>query len=102
MTSSTLHFAVIGDPIAHSRSPLMHNAAFRALGMNADYTAVHVTKDALPGFLERARREFNDISVGEDDIDDAGIDDFLDEEEDDFGDDFGSEDDFGSDDFEEE
>ena len=47
MTPDTaLHFAVIGDPIAHSKSPLMHNAAFRALGMNADYTAVHVTKDA--------------------------------------------------------
>ena len=58
-----LHFAVIGDPIAHSKSPLMHNAAFRALGMNADYTAVHVTKDALPAFLERARREFSGFNV---------------------------------------
>ena len=63
MTSSTLHFAVIGDPIAHSRSPLMHNAAFRALGLDADYTAVHVTKDALPGFLERARTEFSGFNV---------------------------------------
>ena len=60
---TTLHFAVIGDPIAHSKSPLMHNAAFRALGMNADYTAVHVTKDALPGFLERARTELNGFNV---------------------------------------
>ena len=60
---ATLHFAVIGDPIAHSKSPLMHNAAFRALGMNADYTAVHVTKDALPGFLERARTELNGFNV---------------------------------------
>ena len=33
---STLHFAVIGDPIGHSRSPLMHNAAFRALGYHGD------------------------------------------------------------------
>jgi len=60
---ATLHFAVIGDPIAHSKSPLMHNAAFRALGINADYTAVHVTKDALPGFLERARTELNGFNV---------------------------------------
>ena len=60
---TSLHFAVIGDPIAHSKSPLMHNAAFRALGMNADYTAVHVTKDALPGFLERARTELNGFNV---------------------------------------
>ncbi len=49
--ATTLHFAVIGDPIAHSKSPLMHNAAFRALGMNAYYTAIHVTKYALPVFL---------------------------------------------------
>ena len=60
---TTLHFAVIGDPIAHSKSPLMHNAAFRALGIDADYTAIHVTKDALPGFLERARRELNGFNV---------------------------------------
>ena len=60
---TALHFAVIGDPIAHSKSPLMHNAAFRALGMNADYTAVHVTKDALPDFLERARTELNGFNV---------------------------------------
>ena len=60
---TALHFAVIGDPIAHSKSPLMHNAAFRALGMNADYTAVHVTKDALPDFLKRARAELNGFNV---------------------------------------
>jgi len=60
---STLHFAVIGDPIAHSRSPLMHNAAFRALGLDADYRAVHVTKDALPAFLEEARTAFRGFNI---------------------------------------
>ncbi|BBO84082.1 shikimate dehydrogenase [Desulfosarcina ovata subsp. sediminis] len=40
-------FGVIGDPIVHSLSPLMHNAAFRQTGVDAVYLAFHV-KD-LPG-----------------------------------------------------
>jgi len=60
---STLHFAVIGDPIGHSRSPLMHNAAFRALGIDADYTAVHVTREGLPEFLENARKTFAGFNI---------------------------------------
>ena len=62
-SGSTLHFAVIGDPIAHSRSPLMHNAAFRALGIDADYTAVHVTREGLPDFLNSARTAMNGFNV---------------------------------------
>jgi shikimate dehydrogenase len=34
--------AVIGDPIAHSRSPQMHNPALRARGMEAQYIRVQV------------------------------------------------------------
>lgn len=30
-------YAVVGNPIAHSRSPVMHNAGFDALGLNAVY-----------------------------------------------------------------
>jgi len=62
-SGSTLHFAVIGDPIGHSRSPLMHNAAFRALGINADYTAIHVTREGLPVFLESARTSLSGFNV---------------------------------------
>jgi shikimate dehydrogenase len=35
-------YGVIGDPIAHSLSPAMQNAAFKALGMDCYYTAFHV------------------------------------------------------------
>ena len=34
--------AVIGDPIAHSRSPQMHNPALAARGIQAQYIRVHV------------------------------------------------------------
>ena len=32
-------FAILGDPIAHSLSPAMQNAAFRALGLDAVFVA---------------------------------------------------------------
>ncbi|PTF03005.1 shikimate dehydrogenase [Staphylococcus devriesei] len=38
-----MKYAVIGDPISHSLSPIMHNANFEALGMEASYEALHVS-----------------------------------------------------------
>lgn len=35
-------YAVIGDPIAQSRSPLMHDAWFRENGIDASYIPIHV------------------------------------------------------------
>jgi shikimate dehydrogenase len=35
-------YGVIGDPIAHSLSPAMHNAAFKTLNMDCYYAAFHV------------------------------------------------------------
>jgi shikimate dehydrogenase len=43
--------AVLGSPIAHSRSPLLHRAAYDALGLDWRYDAIEVTPEALPGFL---------------------------------------------------
>ena len=38
---------ILGDPVAHSLSPRMHNAAFEALGMNWRYVAFRVPPAAL-------------------------------------------------------
>ncbi len=35
-------FGVLGDPISHSLSPVMHNAAFKSLGMDCEYHAFRV------------------------------------------------------------
>lgn len=45
-------FAVLGSPIAHSRSPLLHRAAISVLGIDADYGSFDVSEAELPGFLE--------------------------------------------------
>ncbi|MDQ7819136.1 MAG: shikimate dehydrogenase [Armatimonadota bacterium] len=45
---------VVGDPVAHSLSPAMHNAAFEALGMNWRYVAFRVDAAALADALRGA------------------------------------------------
>jgi shikimate dehydrogenase len=37
-----LRLAVIGDPVAHSKSPPMHNAALAAVGLPLRYTRLHI------------------------------------------------------------
>lgn len=46
---------VIGDPIAHSKSPLIHGFWLDALSIDADYRAVHVAVDSLAGYIDAAR-----------------------------------------------
>src|SRR5271169_4289835 len=46
-TGRTLITAVLGDPVAHSLSPAMHNAAYQALAMDRAYLAFHVKADNL-------------------------------------------------------
>ena len=40
-------YGIFGDPIEHSLSPAMHNAAFRALGMDGCYHAFRVGRNRL-------------------------------------------------------
>ncbi|MGB9923403.1 MAG: shikimate dehydrogenase family protein, partial [Methanothrix sp.] len=46
-------YAVLGDPVEHSLSPVMHNAAFREMGLQASYHAFRVginrLRDAIRG-----------------------------------------------------
>lgn len=47
---------VIGDPIAHSKSPLIHRFWLEALGMSGDYRATRVADDGLANYFT-ARRD---------------------------------------------
>lgn len=42
---------VIGDPIAHSKSPLIHGFWLDALGIDAEYRATRVTADGLTDYF---------------------------------------------------
>ncbi|HSO35085.1 MAG TPA: shikimate dehydrogenase, partial [Labilithrix sp.] len=54
--TNPLRFAVIGSPVAHSKSPAMHGAAFRALGLPHTYEKLETTAEELPGRVEALRR----------------------------------------------
>lgn len=47
ITGKTKLCCLIGDPVEHSLSPIMHNAAFKALNLNYVYVAFNVNKNRL-------------------------------------------------------
>lgn len=48
---NTRVFAILGDPVAHSLSPTMHNAAFQALGLAAAYVPLRCSDTDLPSLM---------------------------------------------------
>jgi shikimate dehydrogenase len=50
-----LVFGVIGDPVAHSRSPAMHMAAYAAAGLPHVYEPLPVRPEDLPGVVQLVR-----------------------------------------------
>jgi len=49
-------YGVVADPVGHSLSPVIHNAAFRELGINAVYVPFRVPADTLAEFMADAPR----------------------------------------------
>jgi shikimate dehydrogenase len=49
-------FTILGDPVSHSLSPAMQNAAFRALGMSAVYVPLRCSRDDLPTLIGAVTR----------------------------------------------
>ena len=46
---------IVGYPVEHSMSPAMHNAAFKALGLDAEYRMAPVEPGQLGAFIEHLR-----------------------------------------------
>lgn len=55
INAETKVFGVIGDPVSHSHSPLIHNAAFAERGINAVYLPFRVPRGELQQFLTSLR-----------------------------------------------
>jgi shikimate dehydrogenase len=56
-------FAVLGDPIEHSLSPAIHQAAYQTLGLDWTYQKVHVHAGDLASFVSNEGSEFDGFSV---------------------------------------
>ena len=52
ITGHTQLTGLLGSPVAHSISPLMHNEAFQRLGLDYAYLCFDVGEDTLPQAVE--------------------------------------------------
>ena len=57
-----IRLGVFGDPVAHSLSPQMHNAALRALEINLQYARFHIRASELRSAL-RFLRELDFVGI---------------------------------------
>ncbi|MQY21943.1 shikimate dehydrogenase [Nocardia macrotermitis] len=62
-TGTSRRAAVLGSPIAHSRSPQLHLAAYRALGLDWSYERIECTGEQLPGLVSGLGPEWVGLSV---------------------------------------
>jgi shikimate dehydrogenase len=53
---TTRVFALLGDPVSHSLSPAMQNAAFRALGLHAVYVTLRCSTETVAPLLRALAR----------------------------------------------
>ncbi len=56
LTRATKIYGVVADPVAHSLSPVVHNAALAAAGIDAVYLPFRVPAEQIDEFLSHARR----------------------------------------------
>ncbi len=55
--------AVLGDPITHSKSPIIHQAAYDFLGLNWNYERHQVSRANLASFLDAELGNFDGFSL---------------------------------------
>ncbi len=51
ITARTRVFALVGDPVSHSSSPTIHNAAMNDLGLDGVYVALRASWEEMVGFV---------------------------------------------------
>ncbi|MDQ1496023.1 MAG: shikimate dehydrogenase [Actinomycetota bacterium] len=62
-TTSPRRAAVLGSPIAHSLSPVLHTTAYRVLGLAWSYEAIECDEDQLPDLLESLDETYVGLSL---------------------------------------
>ena len=49
------HFGIIGSPISHSLSPVLHQYWFKKYNIDADYSIIEPTSEDLPKIIKKIR-----------------------------------------------
>jgi len=57
MSQGKPYAEVIGDPIAHSKSPIIHNFWLEMLGIDAEYRKTHVKAGELAAYFLKRRAD---------------------------------------------
>ncbi len=55
--------AVLGSPIAHSKSPALHRAAYARLGLDWEYSAIEMDGARLPHFIDARDESWRGLSL---------------------------------------
>lgn len=63
MISGQIRGAVLGFPIEHSLSPLLHKSAYGLLGIKGGYSAIEVKSGELQRFLDTSASDFDYFSL---------------------------------------
>ncbi len=63
MANTVQQFAVLGSPISHSKSPALHRAAYRVLGLDWEYTIREVSSGGLSAFLSETPLQWRGLSL---------------------------------------
>jgi len=59
-----LRFAVLGDPVAHSKSPIIQQEALRCAGLEGEFLAIKADEEKLVAVVEEMRAgEFDGLNV---------------------------------------
>lgn len=60
---SPMRCAVLGSPIEHSLSPVLHRAAYAELGLNWEYSAAEVEEPQLAAFIAGLGQDWRGLSL---------------------------------------
>lgn len=63
MPTDERRVAVVGKPVAHSLSPVLHMAAYEALGLNWTYTRLEASESELPALVAGLDESWVGLSV---------------------------------------
>ena len=63
MSAGTKRYAVVGDPVAHSLSPLIHNRWMKQAGLDAEYSLLHLQSADAAADIRALAQTYSGLNV---------------------------------------